>query len=82
MLEVGSYGLNVTVFDTYDNVLTAIFSITIEPPEDDTTPTGISSTTTGTNTAGVDPMMTLVLGAGIGSVPFIIILIYLLRRKS
>jgi len=81
-LEVGSYGLNITVFDTYDNALTAIFSITIEPPEQDTSLPDNSSTTTETNAAGVDPVMTLALGAGIGSAAVTIIVIFLLRRKS
>jgi parallel beta-helix repeat protein len=34
----GSYALNVTVYDTLSNALSAIFTVTIEPPREDVTP--------------------------------------------
>lgn len=38
LLEPGVYPLNITVYDSYDNKLTAIFTVTVEPPEVDTIP--------------------------------------------
>ena len=38
VLEPATYGLNITVYDSYDNSLSAIFTVTVEPPEQDTTP--------------------------------------------
>lgn len=167
VLEPATYGLNITVYDSYNNSLSAIFSITIEPPEPDTTPpdwvilhiyqtieygeplqvqvvawdeSGIdhlwlndtthftldvlgvitnatvlepgiyrlevrahdpydnycsailvvtvldapitTTTTTSTTPEGVDPVMTLVLGTGIGGAAVVVIVIVFLRRKS
>ena len=38
ILSSGEYGLNITVYDSSNNVLSAILTVTVEPPEQDTTP--------------------------------------------
>jgi len=81
ILEVGSYGLNISVYDVYGNRLSAVFSITVTT----TTTTITTPTTTGSTSTipgGIDPVMTLALGAGLGGATVIVIVILLLRRKS
>ncbi|MGY5872149.1 MAG: NosD domain-containing protein [Candidatus Thorarchaeota archaeon] len=88
ILEPSSYGLNLTVYDIYDNKLSATFTVVVEPREvTATTTTTITTTTTNTTTTsttpgGIDPVLTLVLGTGIGGAAVVVIVIVFLRRKS
>jgi len=96
-LAAGDYGLIVTVYDEYDNSLSATFSVFVRQSDTTTTTTTTTTstttttattttttdtTTTGTAPEGVDPVMMLVLGTGIGGVAVVIIVIVFLRRKS
>jgi parallel beta-helix repeat protein len=38
VLEPDTYGLNISVFDTFENSLSTVFTVTVEPPEHDTSP--------------------------------------------
>jgi parallel beta-helix repeat protein len=38
VLEPATYGLNISVFDTFENSLSAVFAVTVESPEPDTSP--------------------------------------------
>ena len=84
LLDLGSYNLRVTVADPYGNELTVVFTIHVSS-ETTTSTTTTSSTTTDTTTTtseGVDPVLTLVLGAGIVGAAVVVIVIVFLRRKS
>lgn len=100
VLEPGVYGLEVRVYDPYDNFCSATLVVTVlEAPATttttttttttSTTTTTTTATTTTTNTTttsttleGIDPVMTLVLGAGIGGAAIVVIVLVLFRRKS
>jgi len=80
ILDSGIYRLEVRVYDPYDNYCSAILVVTVlEAPLATTTTT---STTTSTTPEGVDPVLTLVLGTGIGGAAVVIIVLVFLRRKS
>lgn len=70
-LAPGAYGLSIDVFDTYGNKLSAVITISVDLPEPDTTIPD-----------GVDPVMTLVLGTGIGGAMVLVLVVVFLRRKS
>jgi parallel beta-helix repeat protein len=73
----GSYGINLTVFDIYENMLSAIFTVIVELPEQDTT-----TPTTPQIPEGMDPLAALFVGAGIGAAAVLVIVIILPRRIS
>lgn len=78
ILSPGVYGLNVTVFDPYYNNLSAVFSINV-----------IGGSSTLTETTGptnstrdvFDSVMTFLLGALLGGVVVLILVIVLLKRS-
>jgi len=80
LLDLGSHNVRVTVTDSYGNELTVVFTIHVS--SETTTSTTTTSTTTSTITEGFDPVMTLVLGAGIVGAAVVVIVIVFLRRKS
>jgi len=94
VLESGIYRLEVRAYDPFENYCSATLVITVlELPTTTTTTATTTSTTTTTTTTtdttttgtapdGVDPVLTLVLGTGIGGVAVVIIVIVFLRRKS
>ena len=81
VLEPGSYGLNLTVYDPYGNYCSKIlYLVVLGTPSTATSPTTTSLTTSETP-GGVDPMLTLLMGTGIGAVTVVIIFIVILRKK-
>ncbi len=91
VLEPGIYRLEVRAYDPYDNYCSAILVVTVlEAPLTTTTTTSTTTTTTtttdttttSTTPEGVDPVMTLVLGAGLGGAAAVVMVIVFLRRKS
>ncbi|MFX1559317.1 MAG: nitrous oxide reductase family maturation protein NosD [Promethearchaeota archaeon] len=82
-LEPGMYNLEVRVYDPYDNYCSAILVVRVlEPPTTTgTTPTTTSPTTSPTP-GGFDPVLALVLGAGIGGAAVVMVIIVLIRKKS
>jgi parallel beta-helix repeat protein len=85
ILEVGSYGLDISVYDVYGNKLSAVFSIIVTTTITTVTTTTTTPTTTGltsTTPGGIDPVMTLALGAGLGGVAVFAIVMVMLRRRS
>jgi hypothetical protein len=74
ILELGTYGLRVFVSDIYGNTL--FVSITVEVIAATTT-----STTTSTTIHGFDPVLTLILGVGIGIGASIILFTVLLKKN-
>lgn len=90
VLEPGVYRLEVRVYDPFDNYCTATLIITVLESPTTTTTTTTSTTTTTTTTSsttnttpeGVDPVLTLVLGAGLGGAAAVVMVIVFLRRKS
>ena len=90
VLEPGIYRLEVRAYDPFDNYCSAILVVTVlEAPLTTTTATSTTTTTTtttdttttSTTPEGVDPIMTLVLGTGIGGAAVVVIVIVFLRRK-
>jgi parallel beta-helix repeat protein len=83
ILEQGSYGLNLTVFDIYDNKLSVVFSVIMDAdttmPKTTTTPT--TTEPTSPSSVGINPVMTFALGAGIGGAAVAVIVIVFLRRR-
>ncbi|UCH03986.1 MAG: right-handed parallel beta-helix repeat-containing protein [Candidatus Thorarchaeota archaeon] len=71
-LEPGVYPLSITVFDRYDNSISAVFSITVLE----------ATMTTTTGTEGLDPVLMFVLGTGVGGGAFIVIVLAVLRRRA
>jgi parallel beta-helix repeat protein len=84
ILEQGSYALNLTVFDIFANKISAVFSVIVEADMMALTTTTSPTTTDPTSTIpeGIDPMLTLSLGAGIGGLVVLVIVIVLQRRRS
>ena len=81
VLEPGSYGLNLTVYDPYGNYCSKIlYLVVLGTPSTATSPTTTSLTTSETP-GGVDPMLTLLMGTGIGAVTVVIIFIVILKKK-
>ena len=81
VLEPGSYGLNLTVYDPYGNYCSKIlYLVVLGTPSTATSPTTTSLTTSETP-GGVDPMLTLVMGTGIGAITVVIIFIVILKKK-
>ncbi len=81
LLEPGSYSLNLTVYDPFGNHCSTILYLTVlDAPATTTSPT-TTSPTTSLNLGGVDPMLTLLMGTGIGAVTVAIIFIVILRKK-
>jgi len=94
-LDPGTYRLEVRVYDPFDNYCSATLVVTVlEAPTTtittttttSTTTTATTTTTTSTNTSttteGVNPVMTLVLGTGIGGAAVIVVVVVFLRKKS
>ena len=79
LLEAGIYNLKVRVYDPYGAYCSASLVITVL---DTSTPTTTTPTTTTTTTVeGIDPLVTLVLGAGIGGISVLVVIFIFLKRK-
>ncbi|MHA2068930.1 MAG: hypothetical protein ACXABY_31595 [Candidatus Thorarchaeota archaeon] len=76
-LNSGVYRLEVRAYDPYGNYCSAILEITVLEASTTTT-----STTSSEPPEGMDPVLTLILGAGIGAAAVVVTVIVLLRRKS
>ena len=74
-LSVGDYGLNITVYDYSGNSLSALITITVQPPSTTTT------TSTNTTSEGIDPLLSFGAGAGVSGVVLLVIVFALSRRK-
>jgi parallel beta-helix repeat protein len=79
LLSPGVYGLNVTVYDSYHNHLSAIFSLNVKAAT--TTPTKTTEPTNST-IEGYNLVMTFVLGAGLGGTIVLVLVLVVHRRKS
>jgi hypothetical protein len=77
-LEVGIYSVLVSVSDTLGNIQSSEITITVV----DTTSPTTTPTTTDTTPEGIDPLMILVLGLGIGGVTVVVIAIVCLKKRS
>ncbi len=79
ILETGIYNLEVRAFDFNDNFCTAVIVLIVLESE-------ISSTTTFTNMtsslAGLNPIVTLALGVGIGGATMLVLFVVFLRRST
>ncbi|MHA1943753.1 MAG: hypothetical protein ACW96M_05090, partial [Candidatus Thorarchaeota archaeon] len=87
VLLVGSYGLKVVVTNTYGSSISTILVVTVQDVTTTTTTTTgttteTTTTTSGTTTPGLDPLVILVLGAGIGAVVVIIIVVVIFKKRS
>jgi parallel beta-helix repeat protein len=83
LLEPGVYVLNLTAADPYDNSLSAIFTVTVEAVEQETTTTTATTTqTTSATLEGIDPTVTFVIGTGVGGAAVIVIVLAVLRRRG
>ncbi len=104
ILEPGVYRLEVRAYDPYGNYCSAILVVTVLEAPTTTTPTTTSTTTviitttitTTTSTSsistttpttpslpsGIDPLVTLVIGAGLGGGLVVIIVIIMVYRKE
>ncbi|TFH07152.1 MAG: hypothetical protein E4H14_09160 [Candidatus Thorarchaeota archaeon] len=88
VLESGVYRLEVRAYDPFDNFCTATFTVTVLKAFTTTSTTTTtstsdsSSTTTNTTLDGQDFMVTLVLGAGLGSAAIIILTIVVFLKKK
>ena len=71
VLTPGAYGLNITAYDLGGNSVSGVFSVLVNSPESDTT-----------TPEGIDPVMTLVLGAGLGGAAVLVLVVVVLRKKS
>jgi hypothetical protein len=94
ILEPGTYGLRIYVNDTYGNTQSASILVVVMPP---TTTAGTPTTTTPTTTSpptspttstspvppeGIDPLVTLILGVGIGGAAVILIVLLKMRPSG
>ncbi len=84
-IELGQYGLKVTVLDSSGNGLSEVFSVVVTPLE--TTTVVSETTTTNTNSTSTidsesDPILTLAVGLGIGGIGVVIFVIILKRRNE
>ncbi len=81
ILEVGDYGLNISVEDIYGN--TRSFTIRIRVLSSTTTTTTTTTTTETTSTEEIPPLdpMVLVIVIGIGAGVIVIIIIVAIKRK-
>jgi parallel beta-helix repeat protein len=82
ILEPSSYYLNISVYDMHDNTLSVILLVTILEAPMITTTTTSTTVTTSPTPDGVDPVVTLVLGAGIGGAAVFVLAVVVLKRKS
>ncbi len=80
LLEPGSYGLNLTVYDPYDNYSSVSFYFTVLDTSATTTLPTTSPTITPTP-SGVDPILTLLMGTGIGAIAVVIVFMVMYRKK-
>jgi parallel beta-helix repeat protein len=77
-LVIGIYSVLVSVSDTLGNIQSSEITITVV----DTTSPTTTPTTTDTTPEGLDPLIILALGLGIGSAAVILMVIVFLRRRS
>ena len=83
-IELGQYGLKVTVLDSSGNGLSEVFSVVVTPLE---TTTVVSETTTtnanstSTTDSESDPILTIAVGLGIGGIGVVIVVIILKKKR-
>jgi hypothetical protein len=93
ILEPGTYGLTIYVNDIYGHTLSASILVEVKPATVTTVTTTTTTTTTITTTptttttspvppVGIDPLVTLILGVGIGGTAVVLIVIVMLRRRT
>jgi hypothetical protein len=83
ILEPNSYYLNISVYDVHGNRLSAILVVMVlKDPLIETTTTTTTSLTTNTTPGDVNPVMTFVLGTGMGGIVVLVIVVVALRKKS
>ncbi len=87
VLTVGSYGLNVTVYDEYGNTLVGTFTVIVhEITTTTTTSTGTTDTgttdTTPTTTAPPDNTLIVLIVIGAGGAIVVLVLIIFLKKKQ
>ncbi|MFX1415447.1 MAG: nitrous oxide reductase family maturation protein NosD [Promethearchaeota archaeon] len=76
VLEPGMYGLEIRAFDPFDNYCSATLVLTVN--EEATVPT----TTPTPPSESMDPLVTLIVGMGIGGASVLVIVVILLRRSE
>ena len=77
-LAPGAYGILVSVYDEYNNILSDAFTVYVRD-------LGLASTTTTstiTTIDGIESVMIFLLGTGLGGVVVVVVIVIISRRKS